>query len=36
MLFEYVTSQGGTLNSHYSRARVIEHASDFVLIIPLR
>jgi len=27
---------GGTLNSHYSRARVIEHASDFVLIISRR
>jgi len=24
------------LNSHYSGARVIEHASDFVLIISLR
>jgi len=34
-LFEYVTSQEGTLNSHYSGARVTEHASD-VFIISLR
>jgi len=35
-MFEYVTSQGGTLNSHYYKARIIEHASDFKLIIPPR